>query len=235
MTDLMNMKGGAVIPIAAGDAASGALQPGNDVPLLLTTKLNPPRLGRGILPRSRLEDMAATVAERRLSLLKAPPGFGKTTLATIWADRLASQGHTVAWLSLDEEDESVQRVLFYLAAALNHAAPEIGRACLSLRAELTFFTMETLASLLINENADPDVRSDLEDFLDRLVPKGDSAYRHTAEGPDDMPSHIRMALTQVSLSIPVTGGRLGLGTWQGIYLWEHRDRPSSREILVTVN
>lgn len=149
----MNMKGGAVIPIAAGDAASGALQPGNDVPLLLTTKLNPPRLGRGILPRSRLEDMATTVAERRLSLLKAPPGFGKTTLATIWADRLASQGHTVAWLSLDEEDESVQRVLFYLAAALNHAAPEIGRACLSLRAELTFFTMETLASLLINELA----------------------------------------------------------------------------------
>lgn len=99
----------------------------------------------------------------------------------------------------------------------------------------TVFIRHTSASLLINENADPDVRSDLEDFLDRLVPKGDSAYRHTAEGPDDMPAHIRMALTQVSLSIPVTGGRLGLGTWQGIYLWEHRDRPSSREILVTVN
>jgi LuxR family maltose regulon positive regulatory protein len=147
----MNTKGGAIIPIAAGEAASSAVQPGTDVPLLLTTKLNPPRLGRGILPRSRLEDMATDVAERRLSLLKAPPGFGKTTLATIWADRLASQGHTVAWLSLDEEDESVQRVLFYLAAALNHAAPEIGKACLSLRAELTFFTMETLASLLINE------------------------------------------------------------------------------------
>lgn len=147
----MNTKGGAIIPIAAGEVASEIMQPGNDVPLLLSTKLTPPRLGRGILPRSRLEDMAGQVAERRLSLLKAPPGFGKTTLATIWADRLASQGHTVAWLSLDEEDESVQRVLFYLAAALNHAAPEIGRACLSLRAELTFFTMETLASLLINE------------------------------------------------------------------------------------
>ncbi|WP_339842739.1 LuxR C-terminal-related transcriptional regulator [uncultured Halopseudomonas sp.] len=147
----MNMKGGAIIPITAGDVVSKTTLPGNDIPLLLSTKLTPPRLGRGILPRSRLEDMATQVAERRLSLLKAPPGFGKTTLATIWADRLASNGHTVAWLSLDEEDESVQRVLFYLAAALNHAAPEIGRACLSLRAELTFFTMETLASLLINE------------------------------------------------------------------------------------
>lgn len=98
----------------------------------------------------------------------------------------------------------------------------------------TVFLRHTSASLLINENADPDVRSDLEDYLDRIVPKGDPAYRHTAEGPDDMPSHIKMALTQVSLSIPVVDGDLALGTWQGIYLWEHRDRPSSREILVTV-
>lgn len=147
----MNMKGGAIVPIALGKVANEAIESGSDIPLLLSTKLTPPRLGRGILPRPRLECMATQVAERRLSLLKAPPGFGKTTLATIWADSLASQGHTVAWLSLDEEDESIQRVLFYLAAALNHAAPEIGRACLSLRAELTFFTMETLASLLINE------------------------------------------------------------------------------------
>ena len=147
----MNMKGGAIIPLAASEMAGETAQPGNDVPLLLSTKLNPPRLGRGILPRSRLEGMAEQVAERRLSLLKGPPGFGKTTLATIWADRLGSRGHTVAWLSLDEEDESIQRVLFYLAAALNHVAPEVGRACLSLRGELTFFSMETLASLLINE------------------------------------------------------------------------------------
>ena len=98
----------------------------------------------------------------------------------------------------------------------------------------TVFLRHTSASLLINENADPDVRSDLEYFLDRMVPEGDPAYRHTAEGPDDMPSHIKMALTQVSLSIPVVDGHLALGTWQGIYLWEHRDRPSSREILVTV-
>ncbi len=96
------------------------------------------------------------------------------------------------------------------------------------------FLRHTSASLLINENADPDVCSDLEYFLDRIVPEGDPAYRHTAEGPDDMPSHIKMALTQVSLSIPLVAGRLGLGTWQGIYLWEHRERPSHREILVTV-
>lgn len=98
----------------------------------------------------------------------------------------------------------------------------------------TVFLRHTSASLLINENADPDVTLDLEDFLDRLVPRNDPSYRHTAEGPDDMPSHIKMALTQVSLSIPVVGGRLALGTWQGLYLWEHRDHPSSREILVTL-
>ncbi len=98
----------------------------------------------------------------------------------------------------------------------------------------TVFLRHTSASLLINENADPDVQRDLEDFLDRIVPRGDPSYRHTAEGPDDMPSHIKMALTQVSISIPIVEGRLALGTWQGIYLWEHRDHPSSREILVTV-
>ncbi|MFO7704529.1 MAG: LuxR C-terminal-related transcriptional regulator [Halopseudomonas sp.] len=125
--------------------------PGNDIPLLLATKLIPSRLGRGILPRPRLERLAERIAERGITVLKAPPGFGKTTLASIWADSLAAQGHAVAWLSLDEQDASVQRLLFYLAAALNHADPALGRGCLSLRAELTFFSMETLASLLISE------------------------------------------------------------------------------------
>ncbi|WP_022962435.1 LuxR C-terminal-related transcriptional regulator [Halopseudomonas pelagia] len=124
---------------------------GNDIPLLLATKLNPPRLGRGILPRPRLERLAEQITEHGITVLKAPPGFGKTTLASIWADSLAAQGHAVAWLSLDEQDASVQRLLFYLAAALNHADPALGRGCLGLRAELTFFSMETLASLLINE------------------------------------------------------------------------------------
>jgi secondary thiamine-phosphate synthase enzyme len=96
------------------------------------------------------------------------------------------------------------------------------------------FIQHTSASLIINENYDPDVRTDLEAFMDRLAPDGDPMFRHTIEGPDDMPSHIKMALTQVSLTIPVQNGKLALGTWQGIYLWEHRTRPSPRTVLVTV-
>ena len=96
------------------------------------------------------------------------------------------------------------------------------------------FLPHTSASLTINENADPSARADLESFLDRLVPENASWYTHTTEGPDDMPSHIKCVLTQVSLNVPVRGGRLALGTWQGIYLWEHRDRPSARQLIVTV-
>jgi secondary thiamine-phosphate synthase enzyme len=96
---------------------------------------------------------------------------------------------------------------------------------------LTLFCRHTSASLLIQENADPDVRRDLEDFLRRLVPE-DASYRHGAEGPDDMPAHIRAALTQSHLAIPVEDGRLLLGTWQGVYLWEHRARPHSREVVL---
>jgi secondary thiamine-phosphate synthase enzyme len=98
----------------------------------------------------------------------------------------------------------------------------------------TVFLRHTSASLLIQENADPSARRDLEAWLDRLVPARDPLYTHTAEGPDDMPSHIKAALTATSLSIPVVGGELGLGTWQGIYLWEHRDRPGARQVLVHV-
>jgi secondary thiamine-phosphate synthase enzyme len=98
----------------------------------------------------------------------------------------------------------------------------------------TLFLRHTSASLLIQENADPSARRDLEAWLDRLVPERDPLYTHTAEGPDDMPSHIKAALTATSLSIPIAGGELGLGTWQGIYLWEHRDRPGPRQILLHV-
>ncbi|HEY8549990.1 MAG TPA: secondary thiamine-phosphate synthase enzyme YjbQ [Vicinamibacterales bacterium] len=98
----------------------------------------------------------------------------------------------------------------------------------------TVFIRHTSASLTIQENADPSARRDLETFLDRLVPDGASWMTHTVEGPDDMPSHIKAALTQVSLTIPIVNGRLALGTWQGIYLWEHRNRPTTREIVVTV-
>jgi secondary thiamine-phosphate synthase enzyme len=95
---------------------------------------------------------------------------------------------------------------------------------------LTLFVRHTSASLLIQENADPDVRGDLDRFFARLVPDGDPLFRHVDEGPDDMPSHVRSALTNVQLSIPVAAGRLVLGTWQGIYLWEHRHKPHRREV-----
>ena len=97
---------------------------------------------------------------------------------------------------------------------------------------LTLHLQHTSASLLVQENADPDVRRDLEAFFQRLVPDGDPLFIHTTEGDDDMAAHIRTALTAVNLSIPVCGGRLALGTWQGIYLWEHRTRPHSRRVAL---
>lgn len=96
---------------------------------------------------------------------------------------------------------------------------------------LTLFCRHTSASLLIQENADPDVRADLETFFGRIAPEGDH-YIHDAEGPDDMPAHIRTALTQTNLSIPIVDGKLGLGTWQGIYVFEHRRAAHGREILL---
>lgn len=96
------------------------------------------------------------------------------------------------------------------------------------------FLVHTSASLILSENADSSVRRDLESFLARIVPDGDPAYEHDAEGPDDMPSHIRTVLTQSSLVIPVIEGELGLGTWQGVYLWEHRQIPHERRMIATV-
>ena len=96
------------------------------------------------------------------------------------------------------------------------------------------FLVHTSASLIINENADPSVRRDLETYFARLVPDGDPSYEHDTEGPDDMPSHIRTVLTQNSLTIPVIAGELGLGTWQAVYLWEHRKIPHDRRVLVTI-
>jgi secondary thiamine-phosphate synthase enzyme len=98
----------------------------------------------------------------------------------------------------------------------------------------TVFIQHTSASLVIQENADPSARHDLERWLNRLVPERDTLYMHTTEGPDDMPAHIKAALTATSLSIPVMNGALALGTWQGIYLWEHRHGGGARRLIVHV-
>ena len=114
---------------------------------------------------------------------------------------------------------------------------EVGRVVR--QAEITaglcnVFIHHTSAWLIVCENADPTVRADLERFARRLVPDGDPLFEHTDEGPDDMPAHVRSILTQTSLTLPVTGGRLALGTWQGVYLWEHRLRAHRRQVTVSV-
>ncbi|HXU32762.1 MAG TPA: secondary thiamine-phosphate synthase enzyme YjbQ [Thermoanaerobaculia bacterium] len=121
-----------------------------------------------------------------------------------------------------------------VAAAVAEMLDEMENAGVSNGGLCTLFIRHTSASLTIQENADPSARRDLERFLARLVPENDPLYTHTAEGPDDMPSHIRAALTATSLSIPILNGRLGLGTWQGIFLWEHRRGRRERQLLVHV-
>ena len=96
------------------------------------------------------------------------------------------------------------------------------------------FVHHTSCSLIVGENADPAVQADLERFFARLVPDGDPLFEHDAEGPDDMPAHVRSALTATSIGIPVHGGKLALGTWQGVYLWEHRTRAHQRKVTITV-
>ncbi len=98
----------------------------------------------------------------------------------------------------------------------------------------TLFIQHTSTSLTIQENADPSARHDLENWLNQLVPDNDPEFTHTSEGPDDMPSHIKAALTSTTLSIPIDGGKLALGTWQGIYLWEHRHHPHRRNIVIHI-
>ncbi len=99
---------------------------------------------------------------------------------------------------------------------------------------LTIFCRHTSCSLVLMENADPSARHDLEDYMKRLVPENDPHFTHTYEGPDDMPSHIKMALTRSSETIPFSNGQLLLGTWQGLFLWEHRDQPHTRSLVITL-
>ena len=130
-------------------------------------------------------------------------------------------------LRIDTGTKGLHDVTSQVAGVVRRAAIETGLAVV--------FVRHTSASLIINENADPDVQRDLSAFLDRLVPEGDPLYRHVDEGPDDMPAHVKAALTASSLSIPIANGALALGTWQGLYLWEHRRRPSPRTIVVHIN
>lgn len=126
--------------------------------------------------------------------------------------------------------ESDRQGLFEVTKAV---ADAVARAKLS-EGICTLFVQHTSASLLIQENADPSAQRDLERWLARLVPEDDPLYTHTQEGPDDMPAHVKSALTATSISIPIADGRLVLGTWQGIFLWEHRRQPRPRTIVIHV-
>jgi len=117
---------------------------------------------------------------------------------------------------------------------ITHEVADIVRASGVRDALATVFVHHTSASLIVSENADPSVRRDLEAFMARLVPDGDRLFTHTAEGDDDMPAHVRAVLTQTSIGIPVDDGRLALGTWQGLYLWEHRTSPHTRRVTVSI-
>jgi secondary thiamine-phosphate synthase enzyme len=132
----------------------------------------------------------------------------------------------VEQFSVDTPGQGLHDVTWQVVSLVKKAAIQEGLC--------TVFLRHTSASLVIQENADPTAKRDLERWLNRLVPEGDPFYSHDAEGPDDMPSHLKAALTATSLSIPIADGKLALGTWQGIYLWEHRRRGSTRELVVHI-
>ena len=132
----------------------------------------------------------------------------------------------VKQLFIETPGQGLHEITARVAAAVADAQVEEGLC--------TVFVRHTSASLVVQENADPTAKSDLERWLKRLVPEGDPFYEHDAEGPDDMPAHIKAALTATSVSIPVLKKKLALGTWQGIYLWEHRRRGSRRELVVHI-
>jgi len=130
-------------------------------------------------------------------------------------------------LAIDTPGRGMHEITDRVRAVVDEAGIEQGLC--------TVFVRHTSASLVVQENADPSARRDLEAWMERHVPEGDPHFTHTAEGPDDMPSHIRAAITATSLSIPVMGGAPALGTWQGVYLWEHRAAPHRRRVVVHVH
>ena len=129
-------------------------------------------------------------------------------------------------IEIDVAGQGLHEVTASVASVVREAAVESGLC--------TLFVQHTSASLVIQENADPSARRDLEQWLNRLVPENDALFTHTLEGADDMPSHIKAALTATSLGIPILAGHLALGTWQGIYLWEHRRHAGRRRLVVHV-
>ena len=133
---------------------------------------------------------------------------------------------TIAHLTIATHGQGLHEVTEAVASLVRESSLNEGLCTIMIR--------HTSASLIIQENADPSARHDLEWWLNRLVPEGDALYTHTAEGPDDMPAHVKAALTQTSLSIPIERGRLALGTWQGIYLWEHRRRSGDRHMIIHI-
>jgi len=134
------------------------------------------------------------------------------------------------WIQRDIDLKPRPRGFHLVTSEVAEAIPELERIVVGIA---TIFIRHTSASLCLNENTSPDVRSDFEAWFDRAVPDGAPYLRHTLEGPDDMPAHIKSALTGSSLVVPVSGGRLALGTWQGIYLCEHRDSGGARRLTVT--
>ncbi|HEY0522525.1 MAG TPA: secondary thiamine-phosphate synthase enzyme YjbQ [Stellaceae bacterium] len=131
-------------------------------------------------------------------------------------------------ITVETRGAGLHEITSDVAGWLRRQQPQVARGW------LTLFIRHTSASLLIQENADPTVRSDLEAFFRRLVPEDERLYRHNEEGPDDMPAHIRCALMPTQLGVPVADGRLLLGTWQGIYVFEHRRAPHRREVILTL-
>jgi secondary thiamine-phosphate synthase enzyme len=132
----------------------------------------------------------------------------------------------IAFVEIRTRGKGLHEVTDRIEAAVRESALDQGLC--------TIFIQHTSASLTIQENADPSARRDLEDWLERHVPEGDPHYTHTLEGPDDMPAHVRAALTSTTLSIPIVEGRLALGTWQGIYVWEHRRRGGRRRCVLHI-
>ncbi len=139
---------------------------------------------------------------------------------------MASTTLMIEQLSINTPGQGLQLITDQIDAVVRESGVKDG-VC-------TVFVQHTSASLTIQENADPSAKRDLEHWLNRLAKEDDPLYTHTDEGSDDMPSHIKAALTDTTLSIPVMGGRLALGTWQGIYLWEHRRRGRSRNLIVHI-